>query len=58
MKLGRWTKLERMLWPKEKPKRTTEENLAIHDKIVAARKAAAERKANIVIKDLTGEKYE
>lgn len=49
MKLGRWTKLERMF--KRQPKRTTEENLAIHDKIVAARKEAAERKANIVIKD-------
>lgn len=56
MKLGRWTKLERMF--KRQPKRTTEENLAIHDKIVAARKEAAERKANIVIKDLTGENHD
>ncbi len=43
---------------KRQPKKTTEENLAIHDKIVAARKAAAENKADIVIKDLTGEKNE
>ena len=40
------------------PKRTKEENLAIHDKIVAARKALAEKKAKTVIKELTGEDFD
>ena len=44
-------------WMKRfKRKRTTEENYAIRDKIVAARNKLAEEKANRVIEDLTGEK--